>query len=82
LAPVFRFKDEAEVIAMRNNSPPVSRRTYSRDLGRVWRVAEALSPHGRRQHRMITTKRPLRRRPETALAAKAHRHGRMSRSNT
>jgi len=40
LAPVFRFKDEADVIAMcttrRSGSRPISN---SRDLGRVWRVA-------------------------------------------
>ena len=43
LAPVFRFKDEAEVIAMCNNSPfGLASYFYSRDLGRVWRVAEAL----------------------------------------
>src|SRR5437870_3374282 len=43
LAPVFRFHDEAEVIAMCNNSPfGLASYYYSRDLGRVWRVAEAL----------------------------------------
>ncbi len=43
LAPVFKFKDEAEVIAMCNNSPfGLASYFYSRDLGRVWRVAEAL----------------------------------------
>ena len=43
LAPVFRFKDEAEVIAKCNNSPfGLASYFYSRDLGRVWRVAEAL----------------------------------------
>jgi succinate-semialdehyde dehydrogenase / glutarate-semialdehyde dehydrogenase len=43
LAPVFRFKDEAEVIAMCNASPfGLASYFYSRDLGRVWRVAEAL----------------------------------------
>jgi len=37
------FKDEAEVIAMCNNSPfGLASYFYSRDLGRVWRVAEAL----------------------------------------
>src|SRR5690349_14463852 len=43
LAPVFRFKDEADVIAMCNNSPfGLASYFYSRDIGRVWRVAEAL----------------------------------------
>jgi len=43
LAPVIRFKDEAEVIAMCNASPfGLASYFYSRDLGRVWRVAEAL----------------------------------------
>jgi succinate-semialdehyde dehydrogenase/glutarate-semialdehyde dehydrogenase len=43
LAPVFRFKDEAEVIAMCNKSPfGLASYFYSRDIGRVWRVAEAL----------------------------------------
>lgn len=43
LAPVFRFKDEADVIKMCNDSPfGLAAYFYSRDLGRVWRVAEAL----------------------------------------
>jgi succinate-semialdehyde dehydrogenase/glutarate-semialdehyde dehydrogenase len=43
LAPVYRFRDEAEVIAMANASPfGLASYFYSRDLGRVWRVAEAL----------------------------------------
>ncbi|MDB5737313.1 MAG: gabD, partial [Sphingomonas bacterium] len=43
LAPVFRFKEEADVIAMCNASPfGLASYFYSRDLGRVWRVAEAL----------------------------------------
>jgi succinate-semialdehyde dehydrogenase/glutarate-semialdehyde dehydrogenase len=43
LAPVFRFKDEAEVIKLANNSPfGLASYFYARDLGRVWRVAEAL----------------------------------------
>ncbi len=43
LAPVFRFKDEADVIALCNASPfGLASYFYSRDLGRVWRVAEAL----------------------------------------
>jgi succinate-semialdehyde dehydrogenase/glutarate-semialdehyde dehydrogenase len=43
LAPVFRFKTEEEVIKLANNSPfGLASYFYSRDLGRVWRVAEAL----------------------------------------
>ena len=43
LAPVIRFHSEADVIAMCNASPfGLASYFYSRDLGRVWRVAEAL----------------------------------------
>ncbi|HEY0331626.1 MAG TPA: NAD-dependent succinate-semialdehyde dehydrogenase [Rhodopseudomonas sp.] len=43
LAPVFRFKDEDEVIKFANKSPfGLASYFYARDLGRVWRVAEAL----------------------------------------
>ena len=43
LAPVFRFKDEADVIALANDSPfGLASYFYARDMGRVWRVAEAL----------------------------------------
>ncbi len=42
-APVIRFRDEADVISMCNNSPfGLASYFYSRDVGRVWRVAEAL----------------------------------------
>jgi succinate-semialdehyde dehydrogenase/glutarate-semialdehyde dehydrogenase len=43
LAPVFRFSDEAEAIAMANDTEyGLAAYLFSRDLGRVWRVAEAL----------------------------------------
>lgn len=43
LAPLFRFKDEAEVIHMANDTEfGLAAYFYARDLGRVWRVAEAL----------------------------------------
>jgi succinate-semialdehyde dehydrogenase/glutarate-semialdehyde dehydrogenase len=43
LAPLFRFKTEDEVIAMANNTEfGLAAYFYSRDIGRVWRVAEAL----------------------------------------
>lgn len=43
LAPLFRFKDEADVIRMANDTEfGLAAYFYARDLGRVWRVAEAL----------------------------------------
>jgi succinate-semialdehyde dehydrogenase/glutarate-semialdehyde dehydrogenase len=43
LAPVFRFQDEAEVIAMANDTEfGLASYFYARDLSRVFRVAEAL----------------------------------------
>ena len=43
VAPVFRFKDEAEVVQLANATEfGLAAYFYARDLGRVWRVAEAL----------------------------------------
>jgi succinate-semialdehyde dehydrogenase / glutarate-semialdehyde dehydrogenase len=43
VAPLFRFKDEAEAIRMSNDTEfGLAAYFYGRDLGRVWRVAEAL----------------------------------------
>ena len=43
LAPVYRFRDEADVIAQANATEyGLAAYFYARDLGRVWRVAEAL----------------------------------------
>lgn len=43
LAPVMTFKDEADVIAMANDTEyGLASYFFSRDIGRVWRVAEAL----------------------------------------
>jgi succinate-semialdehyde dehydrogenase/glutarate-semialdehyde dehydrogenase len=43
VAPLFRFKNEDEVIAMANDTEfGLAAYFYSRDIGRVWRVAEAL----------------------------------------
>jgi succinate-semialdehyde dehydrogenase/glutarate-semialdehyde dehydrogenase len=43
LAPVFKFKDEADVIAQANNTPfGLAAYFYARDIGRIWRVAEAI----------------------------------------
>ena len=43
VAPLFRFKTEEEAIAMANDTPfGLAAYFYSRDIGRVWRVGEAL----------------------------------------
>jgi succinate-semialdehyde dehydrogenase/glutarate-semialdehyde dehydrogenase len=43
VAPLFRFKDEADVIAQANDSEfGLASYFYARDMARVWRVAEAL----------------------------------------
>ncbi len=43
LAPLFRFRDEDEVIAMANDTIyGLASYFYARDLSRVWKVAEAL----------------------------------------
>ena len=43
VAPLFRFKTEEEVIAMANATEyGLASYFYSRDIGRVWRVAEAI----------------------------------------
>ena len=43
VAPLYKFDDEAEVIKMANNATSgLAAYFYSRDIGRVWRVADAL----------------------------------------
>jgi succinate-semialdehyde dehydrogenase/glutarate-semialdehyde dehydrogenase len=43
LAPLFRFHTEEEVVRMANNTEfGLASYFYSRDIGRVWRVAEAI----------------------------------------
>ncbi|KDP89478.1 NADP-dependent succinate-semialdehyde dehydrogenase [Cupriavidus sp. SK-3] len=43
LAPLFRFYDDEEVIAMANDTEfGLASYFFSRDIGRIWRVAEAL----------------------------------------
>lgn len=43
VAPVFRFRTEEEAIALANDTPfGLASYFYSRDIGRVWRVAQAL----------------------------------------
>ncbi|MEX1035019.1 MAG: NADP-dependent succinate-semialdehyde dehydrogenase [Sneathiella sp.] len=43
MAPIFRFTDEAEVIAMANDTEfGLAAYLCARDIGRIWRVSEAL----------------------------------------
>jgi succinate-semialdehyde dehydrogenase/glutarate-semialdehyde dehydrogenase len=43
IAPLFRFHDEAEALAMANDSPfGLAAYFYARDIGRIWRIAAAL----------------------------------------
>ncbi|MEP2944195.1 MAG: NAD-dependent succinate-semialdehyde dehydrogenase [Hyphomicrobiales bacterium] len=43
LAPLYRFKDEDDVVKLANDVPAgLAAYFYSRDIGRVWRVAEEL----------------------------------------
>ena len=43
VAPLYKFSDDEEVIKMANDTPyGLASYFYSRDIGRVWRVAEAL----------------------------------------
>lgn len=43
VAPLFKFKTEEEAVAMANNTPfGLASYFYSQNLGRIWRVSEAL----------------------------------------
>jgi succinate-semialdehyde dehydrogenase/glutarate-semialdehyde dehydrogenase len=43
VAPLFRFKTEQDVISMANDTPfGLAAYFYARDVGRVWRIAEAI----------------------------------------
>ena len=43
VAPLFRFEDDADVVRMANDTEyGLAAYFYSRDIGRIWRVAEAL----------------------------------------
>jgi succinate-semialdehyde dehydrogenase/glutarate-semialdehyde dehydrogenase len=43
VAPLFRFRDEAEAVRLANDTEfGLAAYLYTRDLGRAWRVAEAL----------------------------------------
>jgi len=47
VAPLFRFKTDDEAVRMANDTEfGLAAYFYSRDIGRVWRVSEALEPFG------------------------------------
>jgi len=78
LAPVIRFKDEADVIAMCNASPfGLASYFYSRDIGRVWRVAEALESGmvGVNSGLITTEVAPFGGVKESGLGREGSRHG-------
>ncbi|MEZ5813622.1 MAG: NAD-dependent succinate-semialdehyde dehydrogenase [Alphaproteobacteria bacterium] len=54
VAPLFRFSDEADVVAQANDTIyGLASYFYSRDHGRVWRVAEAL------EYGMVAVNKPI-----------------------
>jgi succinate-semialdehyde dehydrogenase / glutarate-semialdehyde dehydrogenase len=78
VAPVIRFKDEAEVIGMCNKSPfGLASYFYARDLGRVWRVAEALESGmvGVNSGLITTEVAPFGGVKESGLGREGSRHG-------
>lgn len=51
IVPLFRFESEEDVNGMANNTElGLASYFFSRDLSKVFRVAEALEYHGRHQH--------------------------------
>ena len=43
VAPLFAFKDDSEAVTLANDTPyGLAAYFYSRDIGRIWRTAEAL----------------------------------------
>ena len=79
VAPLFRFKDEAEAIKLANDTPfGLAAYFYARDVGRIFRVAEAIeSRHDRHQRGAHQHRgRALRRRQaDPAWAARAATSG-------
>ncbi|KAA0969814.1 NAD-dependent succinate-semialdehyde dehydrogenase [Aureimonas fodinaquatilis] len=78
LAPIFRFEDENEVTALANATHSgLAAYFYARDLGRVWRVAEALE-YGMvaiNSGRLSTELAPFGGVKESGLGREGSRHG-------
>ncbi len=78
LAPVFRFRDEHEVVRLANATRSgLAAYFYTRDLGRVWRVAEALEYGmvGINSALLSTEQAPFGGTKESGLGREGSRHG-------
>ncbi len=78
VAPLFRFKTEEEVIELANNTEfGLACYFYSRDIGRIWRVGEALEYGmvGINEGIISTTEVPFGGVKESGLGREGSRHG-------
>ena len=78
VAPLFKFKTEAEAIAMANATEfGLACYFYTRDIGRVWRVAEALEYGmvGINEGIISTAEVPFGGMKESGLGREGSRHG-------
>lgn len=78
LAPVFRFRDEAEAIALANDTRAgLAAYFFSRDIARIWRVAEALEYGmiGINEPAISTEVAPFGGIKESGLGREGSRHG-------
>jgi succinate-semialdehyde dehydrogenase/glutarate-semialdehyde dehydrogenase len=78
VAPIFRFKTEEEAIAMANNTEfGLACYFYTRDIGRVWRVGEALEYGmvGINEGIISTAEAPFGGVKESGIGREGSRHG-------
>jgi succinate-semialdehyde dehydrogenase/glutarate-semialdehyde dehydrogenase len=78
VAPLFRFKTEDEAVQMANDTPfGLAAYFYSRDIGRCWRVAEALESGmvGINEGLISTEVAPFGGVKESGLGREGSRHG-------
>ncbi|WP_051261658.1 NAD-dependent succinate-semialdehyde dehydrogenase [Desulfovibrio inopinatus] len=78
IAPIFRFHDEAEVIARANNTAyGLAAYVYTKDMGRTWRASERLEYGlvGINDSRMTTCEAPFGGVKESGFGREGSRHG-------
>ncbi len=78
VAPLFRFKTEEEAVELANDTPfGLAAYVYSRDIGRCWRVAEALDSGrvGDNEGLMSTEVAPFGGVKESGIGREGSRHG-------